>query len=56
MKTRARIAATGSRKALEQWEKGWQGLWSKASRSAYELPAGDDREREFLAETRTPEK
>lgn len=59
MSTRTtRKTARRSRPSLEQWERHWQGHWSKADRSTYELPAGDgaDRERAFLAETRTPEK
>jgi uncharacterized protein (TIGR00730 family) len=56
---KARAAAKPSsrrRRTVEQWEREWQGHWSKAGSQTYEMPAAGDSERAFLAETRTPEK
>lgn len=45
-------------RTVDQWERDWKAQWSKAGSHAYELPAkiAGDRERAFLAETRSPEK
>jgi uncharacterized protein (TIGR00730 family) len=43
---------------LDEWEQAWQKRWSKIGLPGYELPVGGPggREREFLAQSRTPEK
>jgi uncharacterized protein (TIGR00730 family) len=57
-KTRTRKPPPPRRRSIQQWEQQWQGHWSKAGRTEYELPSDGamDGERKFLAETRTPEK
>lgn len=55
--SKPRVAkASSPPRNVDKWEKAWQAHWSKAGTNAYELPAGEDQERAFLAETRTPEK
>ena len=51
---RARRAET----SVGDWERSWQGHWSKVGLPGYELPVGGPggQEREFLSQTRTPEK
>ena len=41
---------------IPEWERRWQELWGARGAPAYELPPGDQKEREFLTNTRTPEK
>jgi uncharacterized protein (TIGR00730 family) len=45
-------------RARDEWELGWQRNWSKLSLPGYELPTTGPgvREREFLTESRTPQK
>lgn len=45
------------KRTIEEWESGWRRLASHSATMGYELPAGGtEREREFLTQTRTPEK
>ena len=53
MKTTTRLPKTISPR---EWERRWQKQWNKAGLPAYELPGGDSADREWLNETRTPEK
>lgn len=50
--------ATRRKRSVEEWERAWARINSANRSSAYELPGGAeaDRERRFLAESRTPEK
>ena len=41
---------------IAEWERRWQELWDTRGAPAYELPPGGHKEREFLTNTRTPEK
>ncbi len=41
---------------IAEWERRWQELWGIRGAPAYELPPGGHKEREFLTNTRTPEK
>ncbi len=43
---------------LDEWERSWQRHWSRAGTSGYELPLSGPggADREFLTQTRTPEK
>ena len=41
------------RQTLDQWERSWQKHWAKAG-MAYELPAAQAHERDFLMQARTP--
>ena len=57
--SKRRISKSPPRPArnVAKWEREWQAHWSKAGTNAYELPgSAPDQERDFLAETRTPEK
>ena len=57
MKPRSKAKSlSGGGRTVSEWEREWQGVWSKTGASTYELPAAGDSERAFLAETRTPEK
>lgn len=62
-KPAARRPAARSRKAplrasveFAQWERQWQERWGNGAGSAFELPPGGTKERDFLTLTRTPEK
>jgi uncharacterized protein (TIGR00730 family) len=40
----------------DEWVKSWQQYWAKTGSTTYELPAAHAHERDFLMETRTPQK
>lgn len=50
--------ASRDQRTVEEWERNWKTQLSRVGGPAYELPAarGDDGERAFLAESRSPEK